>query len=88
MSEPTNLRLYRACINLPGWANGQTFEIDDQSGRWDDWIDAGFIAPVGPPADYVAPILGVPDPADAEPGAGDYVVGAGDTEPTPDPETA
>lgn len=55
MSEPSRMRAYRACINLPGMSNGAQILIDDSDERWADWIKAGFIAPVGPPADYVPP---------------------------------
>lgn len=55
MSEPSRMRAYRACVNLPNISNGQQILIDEDEPRWADWIGAGFIVPVGPPVGYEPP---------------------------------
>lgn len=57
MSEPSRMRAYRACINLSNISNGSEILIDEDDGRWADWIAAGFIVPVGPPVDYAPPVV-------------------------------
>lgn len=69
MSESSRLRAYRACINLPGWSNGQVHLIDEDDDGWANWIAQGRIVPVGPPVDYEPPAEPVTrdNPPDDEP---------------------
>lgn len=55
MSEPSRLRAYRACVNLPEAMNGHLIWIDDTDPRWQDRIRGGLIAAVGPPVGYEPP---------------------------------
>jgi hypothetical protein len=80
LSEPSKYRLYRANVNLPRMPNGSVHEIDDTDGRWDEWIRAGFISPVGPPNTIFVPLDEVEDLAvpQADGSSVEYVIGDGE----------
>lgn len=57
MSDPSRLRAYRACVNLPEAVNGKVLLIDDSDDRWADRIRSGALVAVGPPVDYEPPVV-------------------------------